>query len=105
MSKSNSKSNTVLLPVREEQAETFGFMANLRQALEHVGDAEWLKLHSPLEWVRVLADNKPTKSPTSIPNLGIPRLDERIRAVWADWESREDQPAILAVDCRPAYQT
>ena len=89
MSKSKAKSNTVLLPDREEQAANFGFMANLRQALEHVGDAEWLKLHSPLEWVRVLADNRPTKGPTSLPSLGIPRLDERIHAIWADWEDRE----------------
>ncbi|BCX05497.1 MAG: hypothetical protein KatS3mg053_3435 [Candidatus Roseilinea sp.] len=67
------------------------FMATLRQTLEHIGDAEWLKDHSPLESIRAFGDGaaESARSPAPpIPSLGIRALDERLQAVWQDWETR-----------------
>jgi MalT-like TPR region len=65
------------------------FMANLRQALEHVNDAEWLQSNSPLEAVVLLsAAGRPPTLPAA-PTLGIRALDDRLSAIWQDWESRE----------------
>ncbi len=65
-----------------------GFMANLRQALEHVNDAEWLTSHSPLESAALHATPGRAATPPGVPHLGIKRLDERLNAIWQDWESR-----------------
>lgn len=86
--KSNRTPINVLKPVQEGQANSVGFMANLRQALEHVCDAEWLKQHSPLESVRTVIESQPPRR-ASLPSIGIKALDEQILTIWADWEARE----------------
>ena len=65
-----------------------GFMANLRQALEHVNDAEWLTSHSPLESAALHATPGRAATPPGVPQLGIKRFDERLNAIWQDWQSR-----------------
>jgi tetratricopeptide (TPR) repeat protein len=65
------------------------FMANLRQALEHVGDEEWLDKHAPLKPSVELANTSadiPTAAGT--PVTGLKWLDERLAAIRKDWESR-----------------
>ncbi|NJM40612.1 MAG: hypothetical protein HC853_07495, partial [Anaerolineae bacterium] len=64
------------------------FMANLRQALEHVGDEDWLKSNSPLEPLAPHATPRAERAP-STPTTGIKRLDERLAAIWHDWETRD----------------
>ena len=65
-----------------------GFMANLRQALEHVNDAEWLKANSPLESAALHTSPGAGSAPHGMPKLGIKGLDERLNTIWQDWESR-----------------
>ena len=67
-------------------------MASLRQALEHVGDAEWLRTHSPIAtaWI----DSTPPQLDKSLrpPSIGIKQLDDRLQAIWQDWETRSKTP-------------
>ena len=65
-------------------------MANLRQALEHVGDDEWLNKHAPLQPSIGLATDRgrAMSNPPNAPTTGVRQLDENIAAIRADWESR-----------------
>jgi tetratricopeptide (TPR) repeat protein len=91
MSKPKSKSTVKATAVktRFDRENSNGFMANLRQALEHVGDAEWLKANAPLESIRTLATGPAATLNTPVPYLGIKELDERLKAIWQDWQTRE----------------
>ncbi len=64
------------------------FMANLRQALEHITDAEWLKIYSPLESASPFLANRPEMIAPAPKTTGIAPLDARLQAVYADWQSR-----------------
>jgi tetratricopeptide (TPR) repeat protein len=67
-------------------------MANLRQALEHVGDEEWLQHHSPLESLHTLgagAERAADSHAHQLRALGIKSLDERLTVIWHDWEARQ----------------
>ncbi len=68
------------------------FMTTLRQALEHVGDAEWLFEHSPIVAARPPAPAHGSESGVSPPSTGIRQLDERLAAVIRDWEGRAKTP-------------
>lgn len=85
MSKTTSTPSTAR---RAGEDRGTAFMANLRQALEHVGDDEWLRDHSPLESLRMLGAAGAPARPPEPPALGIKALDERLAAAWRDWESR-----------------
>lgn len=73
-------------PKPKQQRREDRFMANLRQALEHVGDEAWLDKHAPLKPSIVIA-NTPA-APTGTPATGLKWLDERLAAIRQDWESR-----------------
>ncbi len=72
----------------KREAVQDGFMTTLRQALEHVGDADWLKTHSPLESVLAAGGDRPNPSAAALPNIGIKKLDDRLHLIWQEWEAR-----------------
>lgn len=66
------------------------FMATLRQALEHIGDDNWLAKHSPLTALSAAASTPHT--PAEAPRTGMRDIDERLAALWSDWLTREKTP-------------
>lgn len=63
-------------------------MANLRQALEHVGDQEWLEKNTPLRPSLQVTQAATSPSRTATPTTGVRELDERLAAIRQDWDSR-----------------
>ncbi len=79
------------------------FMANLRQALEHITDAEWLKIHSPLESASAFLAGRPEAVAPAPAATSIASLDARLQAVYNDWQSRPKtsfQHAIWLAACQ-----
>ncbi len=62
------------------------FMATVRQALEHINDADWLREHSPLETGVPLGMR--ASAPLPVPQIGIKTADDRLAALCADWDRR-----------------
>lgn len=63
------------------------FMANLRQALEHIGDTDWLKTHAPLE-SPILARPSHSGAAARPPSTGVQRIDARLQLIYQDWAAR-----------------
>jgi tetratricopeptide (TPR) repeat protein len=84
---------TALAP--DNYPANFNLAANLRQALEHVNDPDWLKANSALDSSALLdtraapAQAAPRPAP---PGTGIRSQDDLLQVIWQDWESRSLSP-------------
>lgn len=69
------------------------FMQSLRQTLEHIDDEQWLAKQSPLTslfFTGTLLAGSIRRRQILLTNL--PQVDERLRAIWHDWEKRSKSP-------------
>jgi hypothetical protein len=93
-----SMQDAIRQPVTESDPGqgTTPFIASVRQALEHICDAAWLRDNSYLQSVTVHAqlpkDDVGAIAMTRIATTGIAAVDARLQRIWRDWADRAKTP-------------